>query len=259
MDENLSRMRRRLDNMQNSLSVWFQKLADDQARPDVIASLADKCETEEVAEPEISSALDDDNSNSEVHPEMLEPPTDVEKENLENASNYLSLGPSGPLLIPIETVDADDFATDAKDGAATGSKGGEHHLFDEFPQRNELVYLQPTLLHIQLDVHPNILDGTKEEFRVHVQLIQYSPLPSFNCFVQNSTSTVSFMVYIMALYINCAPNLNEVFKDAHGFQLSFMQMPIHFVFRHKKFGDHFSAMEFDKNGYYPTIGAHGGG
>ncbi|KAK4352286.1 hypothetical protein RND71_027804 [Anisodus tanguticus] len=119
MDENLSRMRRRLDNMQNSL--------------------ADKCETEEVAEPEISSALDDDNSNSEVHPEMLEPPIDVEKENLENASNYLSLGPSGPLLIPIETVDADDFATDAKDGAATGSKGGEHHLFDEFPQRNELV------------------------------------------------------------------------------------------------------------------------
>ncbi|KAH0762462.1 hypothetical protein KY290_018535 [Solanum tuberosum] len=77
MDVNLSRMHRHLDNIQNTLLACSQKFYDAQARPDLTASLADKCDIEEVAEQEIVSALDKDNSNpiekSEVAHTMLEP------------------------------------------------------------------------------------------------------------------------------------------------------------------------------------------
>lgn len=109
-----------------------------------------------VPESEIASDLDYGNSNprdnSKASLEMLEPPIDVEQDNLEDTDNYHSFGLLEPLLIPIGTTVEDSFAM----GAVTDAEGGDHHLFNEFPHRNELIYHHSTLLHNQLD--PSLAD-----------------------------------------------------------------------------------------------------
>jgi len=73
---------------------------------------------------------------------MFELPFDVEHEKLEHIDTYLSVGCLEPLPIPTEIVVGDDFATEAIDRVTTYLKGGEHHMFDGFPQKKELIYFQ---------------------------------------------------------------------------------------------------------------------
>ncbi|KAH0678978.1 hypothetical protein KY284_020063 [Solanum tuberosum] len=83
MDVNFTHMRHHLDNIQNTLSACSQKFSNTQARPDLAASLVDKCDVEEVAEHEIIFALNKVNLNTTEHSEvpykMLEPHVEKSK------------------------------------------------------------------------------------------------------------------------------------------------------------------------------------
>ncbi|KAH0682527.1 hypothetical protein KY289_020279 [Solanum tuberosum] len=83
MDANFTHMRHHFDNIQNTLSACSQKFSNTQARPDLAASLVDKCDVEEVTEQEIISALNKVNLNTTEHSEvpykMLEPHVEKSK------------------------------------------------------------------------------------------------------------------------------------------------------------------------------------
>nr|XP_009759302.1 PREDICTED: uncharacterized protein LOC104211858 [Nicotiana sylvestris] len=75
MDNN-SRMLRILDNMENKLSASSKMIPQTSVHPDVVVSLDDKCDSEEISAAKIDSDLDKGRSrvadNSEVLIEMVE-------------------------------------------------------------------------------------------------------------------------------------------------------------------------------------------
>ncbi|KAH0682529.1 hypothetical protein KY290_021107 [Solanum tuberosum] len=219
---NLVRMRGHWDNIQNNLFACSREFVDAQARSDLTTSLVCECEIKKGTEPNIVTALNEDNSNPidnlEVPSEMFELPFDVEHEKLEHMDTYLSVGCLEPLPIPTEIVVGDDFATEAIDRVTTYLKGGEHHMFDGFPQKKGLIYFQVALLHIQLD--PSLADFGG-----------------------------------LALCESMKNGLPTCYWFDTGQHVCHS---IPFVFRHKICDYHLSTMEFDKNGYRPTIGAQGG-
>ncbi|KAG5581719.1 hypothetical protein H5410_052346 [Solanum commersonii] len=160
-----------------------------------------------------------DNSNPidnlEVPSEMFELSFDVEHEKLKHMDTYLSVGCLEPLPIPTEIVVGDDFATEAIDRVTTYLKGGKHHMFYGFAQKKGLIYFQVALLHIQLD--PSLAD-----FRG------------------------------LALCESMKNGLPTCYWFDTGQHVCHS---IPFLFRHKICDYYLSAMEFDKNGYRPIIGA----
>ncbi|KAH0678983.1 hypothetical protein KY284_020068 [Solanum tuberosum] len=221
-EEEIVTIRDEKDNIQNNLFACSREFVDAQARSDLTTSLVSECEINEGTEPNIVAALNEDNSNPidnlEVPSEMFELPFDVEHEKLEHIDTYLSVGCLEPLPIPTEIVVGDYFATEAIDRVTTYLKGGEHHMFDGFPQKKGLIYFQVALLHIQLD--PSLADFGG------LALCQSMKNGLPTCYWFDTGQHV-----------------------CHS---------IPFAFRHKICDYHLSAMEFDKNGYRPTIGAQGG-
>ncbi|KAH0705496.1 hypothetical protein KY290_010188 [Solanum tuberosum] len=132
IDVNLSRMHRHLDNIHNTLSACSQKFYDAPAQSYLTASLADKCDIEEVVEQEFVSSLDKDNSNPTENSEvthtietlgpMLESKNDLKDDPINYACKMFAEMPNKKIAMKVEHTVIND------------SENLASHMFDEMFQ-----------------------------------------------------------------------------------------------------------------------------
>ncbi|KAK4712150.1 hypothetical protein R3W88_006663 [Solanum pinnatisectum] len=119
IDVNLSRMHRHLDNIHNTLSACSQKFYDAPAHSYLTASLADKCDIEEVAEQEFNSVV---THTIETLGPMLESKNDLKDDPINYACKMFAEMPNKKIAMKVEHTVIND------------SENLASHMFDEMFQ-----------------------------------------------------------------------------------------------------------------------------